>query len=161
MKNSSATLTNRGYTILEVLTVMVIMMVLAGITYNTYSYFINDANANRAKAMLATLRTSIRLYRYRMGDYPPEPPATPWVSPYTYTILGTTQIFVFYEGGIPAEPFKGISDVITGTVPSSPTGAGGWYYDSPTGGKIKINLYDTEYGTTGSITKLSDNPSEW
>jgi len=150
-----------GFTILELIFVIIIMLILGSTTYTTYTYFINDANANRAKVILSNFRTSIRLYRYRMGDYPPDPPVTPWISPYTYTVPSTGQIFIFYDGGIPVDPFKNISNVITGTVPTPPTGAGGWYYDRINGGQIKINVYDTEYGTGGSIAKLSDNPSTW
>ncbi len=60
----------RGFTLIEVLTVMTVILILAGITIGTYSYVNNRGARARAEGEIAALGAACENYKLDNGEYP-------------------------------------------------------------------------------------------
>jgi general secretion pathway protein G len=67
----------RGFTILELLTVMAIIAILAGLGAKGYNLAKRQAKESRAKAEIEKLRNALNEYRVEFGRYPEQLQAGP------------------------------------------------------------------------------------
>ena len=67
----------RGFTLLELLTVMVIIAVLSGLGAGGYSLARRQAKESRAKVDLEKWRAALNEYRVELGSYPAQNPGAP------------------------------------------------------------------------------------
>lgn len=150
----------KGISMMEFVMVASAATVISAVSFGALQNVSKAGKIQEAKGVLFKVRANIKLFRQRVGYYPTDGNAVHW-SGYTYNYDTQTGIQAYLFGNapqmIPPDPFKHVGSVLSGTAPD---GAGGYYYDGNTG-YFGINLLDSQYGTSGSIMTLPENPSTW
>ncbi len=123
---------NRGFTLVEILIVVVILGILAAIVIPQFSDASTQANQNRLKSDLQTLRSQVQLYRVQNIDQLPDA-----------SVLANfeTDMVPTYLHAIPKNPFivaggAVAQDSITegaGAVANPGDGTSAWYLNTTTG----------------------------
>jgi len=120
-----ATKRNRGFTLVEILIVVVILGILAAIVIPQFTNASSQANENRLRADLQTLRSQIQLYKVQHNDQAPT--FATFVNDMTTQIGGLGP----YLQQMPVNPFTGTSALDNSAVAGDDGGA--WEYDDATG----------------------------
>jgi prepilin-type N-terminal cleavage/methylation domain-containing protein len=153
----------RGFTLIELLIVVIIIAILAAIAIPQFSSSSKDAQEAALDANLATVRSSIELYRVQHANVYPGVAASSGggtcagtigaataksntavidqltaysnASGGTCTVKSDTYSFGPYLRAIPAEPFGNVNTLVAvDTVPPAPTAVvNGWLYSTLTG----------------------------
>lgn len=143
-----------GLTLIEIALAVALSVMISLSAWGMWRVYLDDANEQRANLILETVRQSILFFNQNAGRRP------------TLVELSSNNMAPFatraFCGDVPGvafprDPFRINNSIVTGLVV---TGAGGWLYDSNTG-EFRINLLDTQYGTSGTVKKLMTNPSDW
>lgn len=127
MNKSSRT---SGFTLIELVVVVIIIAILAAVAVPRFFDRADDAREAATLQSLATLRSSIELFRADTGAYP--------------TTLNT-DLQTYLQGPFPGTSIGGTTDATVSVVASDPMTTadlnddGGWLYNS-TSGEIRIDL---------------------
>lgn len=119
-----------GFTLIELVVVIIIIAILAAIAVPKFIDRASEAREAATLQSLATLRSSIELYRADTGAYP--------------STL-ETEIVTYLKGPFPEARVGGFETATVNTTSSDPITAadvvagGGWLYNTTTG-EIRINL---------------------
>ena len=121
----------KGFTLVEILIVVVILGILAAIVIPQFSQASSEANENRLKADLQTLRSQLQLYKVQHNDVIPATAAA-FVTAMTTT---DAQGFGPYMMTIPDNPFVPAAVDGTSVDDTNTPGndAAGWDYNPATG----------------------------
>lgn len=129
----------QGFTLMELtLTIAIAMVVLAGSIWALRQHN-TEARVQQSKMMLATMRTQIASFRYRMGRAP-------------------TRQEIYANGFISgmasiSEPVSGVATIYKTNAPADATASwGGWVYDEAAG-TMSVNL--------NPVNHPGDSPSLW
>ena len=81
----------RGFTLVEILTVVIILGILAAIVVPQFTNASDEARRNSLGDQLRSLREQVQLYKIQHGDQPPPLTATDWTAlTQASTFLGQT-----------------------------------------------------------------------
>lgn len=69
-KNTNEALSDKGFTLLEILVVLAIIATLSAIAIPTYRHYINKAKVTLAISTLETVRKKMEFYHIDFGSYP-------------------------------------------------------------------------------------------
>ena len=121
----------QAFTLVELVVVIIIIAILAAAAVPKFYDRADDAREAAAFQSLATLRSSIELYRADQGAYPAD-------------LVADSAAYL--KGSFPSINLDGIDSAAVKVVTSSTPlaagdvdGAGGWLYNSTTG-ELRINL---------------------
>ena len=96
-----------GFTLIELLVVIAIIALLAAMIFPITGAVNRTKMQSRAKVELAEIGNAIKLYKDKIGQYPPDNPTNAAVNPLYYELLGTTNNGTYYvtlDGGAQISP---------------------------------------------------------
>jgi prepilin-type N-terminal cleavage/methylation domain-containing protein len=80
----------RAFTLIELLVVIAIISLLAAMVFPITKAVNRTKMQSRARVELAEIENAIKLYKDKIGQYPPDNPTNAAVNPLYYELLGTT-----------------------------------------------------------------------
>jgi len=111
---------NRGFTLIEILTVVLIIAILLGLTFGLYPYIKRQIREKKAISQIQHIKTALEEYKISNGSYPTptvfqaetfraslpsgftfdgsENPLDPWGNPYVYSDAGGMSYTLFCLG---------------------------------------------------------------
>jgi general secretion pathway protein G len=128
-----------GFTLVEVLLVVVILAILAATVIPQFTESGENAKESAVMQNLRTMRAQIEMYKLQHNGIAPNNINMEQLTKET-NLAGTPTVGGDYGpylvGGMPYNPYNNLNTVVatTSDPPTAPGAAGGWLYNSATGG---------------------------
>jgi prepilin-type N-terminal cleavage/methylation domain-containing protein len=135
----------KGFTLIELLIVMALLGVLVAVLLPKYQDLTPEAKIAATQQNLESMRSAVLLYA---AKYPSPGPPPALDSLVTRNFLRK----------IPTLKISGSTNVVTGTLPGSPSANGDWYYD-PSTGEVRVGITNAQMST--HLTNYSGPADPW
>ncbi len=135
---------NAGFTLVELLIVVIILGILAAVVIPQFNTAAAESREAALASNLATIRQAVELYKVQHLDTFPDAQIITKLTTQTDADGSSgTKYGPYLRNTFPNNPIDAASAVATaGTMPSAPTGAGGWVY-STGNGEFRANVTGT------------------
>jgi prepilin-type N-terminal cleavage/methylation domain-containing protein len=146
-----------AFTLIELLVVIAIISLLAAMIFPITKAVNRRKMQAKARVELAMVESAIKLYKDKLGQYPPDNPAYPGVNPLYYELLGTTNTGTYYV------TLDGGSQIKPGTISVAFGGATGFANSTQPNGSDETRraiqfLKELKPGNYGQLTNISREP---